>query len=100
MRDFYELAAADRYGAAWRLAGPGLRRQMGGYDSFRGTFDSLRSVEFRKSEVSRRSGDRATVTVATTAVHSDRTERCRGDADLVGRDGRNWLIDRIHIACS
>jgi eukaryotic-like serine/threonine-protein kinase len=100
VRDFYELAAADRYGAAWRLAGPGLRRQMGGYDSFRGTFDSLRSVDFRKSEVSRRSGDRATVTVATTAVHSDRTERCRGDADLVGRDGRNWLIDRIHIACS
>jgi serine/threonine protein kinase len=100
VRDFYERAAADDYDGAWRLAGPGVRSQLGGFGSFRGTFDTLQSVEFEEARVIERSADRATVTLATSARHTDRTDHCRGEVELTGRNGADWRLERLSIDCS
>ncbi|MEJ7751140.1 MAG: serine/threonine-protein kinase [Thermoleophilaceae bacterium] len=99
VRDFYERAAADDYEGAYRLAGPGARSQLGTFDSFRGTFGTLQSVEFQEASVQERTADRATVNIATTALHTDRTDNCRGSVELNGREGRDWRIARLNIDC-
>lgn len=99
-RGFYERAAADRYASAWKLAGPGFRAQLGGFDAFRAQFSTLKSVRFKRAETTDQTGDRATVAIATTATHTNRVDTCRGDVSL-GRTSskRPWLIDRIGVDC-
>jgi serine/threonine protein kinase len=99
-RGFYERAAADRYSSAWKLAGPGFRAQLGGFDAFRAQFSTLKSVRFKRAETTDQTGDRATVAIATTATHTNRVDTCRGDVSL-GRTSskRPWLIDRIGVDC-
>jgi hypothetical protein len=58
----------------------------------------VRSIDFEQISTSSRSGDRATVALRTTAVHTDRTDRCRGTADAV-RSGTTWAIDHISVSC-
>ena len=100
VRDFYERAADDRYKAAWALAGPSARVQLLGFDSFQTQFATLQSISFDRAQTTSQTPDRATVAVATTAVHSNRTDRCRGEISLVrGPDARRWLIDRIGVDC-
>lgn len=99
-RGFYERAAADRYSSAWKLAGPGFRAQLGGFDAFRTQFSTLKSVRFKRAETTDQTEDRATVAIATTATHTNRVDTCRGDVSL-GRTSskRPWLIDRIGVDC-
>lgn len=99
-RGFYERAAADRFSSAWKLAGPGFRAQLGGFDAFRAQFSTLKSVRFKRAETTDQTGDRATVAIATTATHTNRVDTCRGDVSL-GRTSskRPWLIDRIGVDC-
>jgi hypothetical protein len=97
VRGFYTLAAADRYADAWALAGPGFRDQLGGFSAFRSQFRSLRSIRFDRLATVSQAGDRATVAMRTTAVHTDHVDRCSGTVDVV-RSTR-WLIDHIAVAC-
>lgn len=99
-RGFYERAAADRYSSAWKLAGPGFRAQLGGFDAFRAQFSTLKSVRFKRAETTDQTEDRATVAITTTATHTNRVDTCRGDVSL-GRTSskRPWLIDRIGVDC-
>jgi len=97
VQTFYTEAAADRYGDAWALAGPGFRNQLGGFSAFRAQFGSLRSIRFERLSTIRQAGDRATVAIRTTALHSDHVDRCSGTVDVVR--GTRWLIDHIAVAC-
>ncbi len=99
VRAFYERAAADDFEGAWALAGPGFRRQLGGYRSFRGGLGALQSIEFPRATTTSRSGDTAQVAVQTVARHIDRVDRCNGSLSL-GRGSSGWLIERANIACS
>jgi len=98
--DFYQLSVADEFRDAWRLAGPGYRSQLQGFESYKGTFDSLRDIEFRRLETVEREGSTATVAIRTVARHTDRTDRCEGTYDLGRPSGRDWRIDRQSVACT
>jgi serine/threonine-protein kinase len=98
VRAFYERSAADDFEAAWALAGPGFREQLGGFESFRGTLDSLEGIEFTRLETVEQNDDRATVAVATRATHPDRTDVCSGTVAL-SRPSEEWLIDRANVGC-
>jgi eukaryotic-like serine/threonine-protein kinase len=97
VQGFYTLAAADRYADAWALAGPGFRSQLGGFSAFQSQFRSLRSIRFDRLATVSRAGDRATVAVRTTAVHTDHVDRCSGTVEVVRAP--RWLIDHIAVAC-
>jgi serine/threonine-protein kinase len=85
VRSFYTRAAEDRFDSAWALATPRARRQLGGFDSFKATLGTLESVRFREARVTRERPTRATVAVATRAVHADKVDDCEGDVSLLGR---------------
>jgi serine/threonine protein kinase len=96
---FYGRAAAHDYAQAWALATPALRTQLGGYAAFRRQFASVRSIVFSRAAVVRRSPVAATVSLATTARHTDRTDRCSGTADtLPAADGR-WVLTHLTVNC-
>jgi serine/threonine protein kinase len=100
VQQFYQAAARHDYGAAWALAGPNLRSELGGYPSFRNTFSSVRSITFRSARVlPGSSSSRATVAISTTSVQTNRTQQCSGTATTV-RNGGAWLLDGISINCS
>ncbi len=98
VRNFYTDAADDRFEAAWRLAGPRARAQLGGFEAFKRQLGTLRTVEFQEDRVARQSAARATVAIQTRAAHSDRVDNCRGDVELI-RKGGGWLIDRLGVSC-
>jgi hypothetical protein len=91
---FYTLAARREYSAAWALTTPALRDELRGFDGFRATVSTLRSISFPVLRVASRSGDRATVDFQSVAVHTTGTERCTGSATVV-RSGSGWLLDRL-----
>jgi serine/threonine-protein kinase len=98
-RSFYENAAAHRYTRAWALAGPGLRAQLGGFDTFRSQFSSVRSLRFERAENTQSTSTGATVAIATTTVHTNRTDHCQGNVFLERRPPAAWRIARIGINC-
>lgn len=99
-RAFYDRAAADRYQAAWSLAAPSLRAQLGGFNAFKADLGTLESITFDRAETTSETADRSTVAIATTAVHTDRTDSCRGEMSLSRHaDARGWLIDRVAVDC-
>jgi hypothetical protein len=98
VRNFYSEAADDRFDAAWKLAGPRARAQLGGFEAFKRQLGTLRSVDFEENRVASKQGKRASVAIQTRAVHSDRVDNCRGDVALVRR-GDGWLIDRLGVTC-
>jgi hypothetical protein len=97
VKSFYRRAAADDYAGAWALAGPGFRSQLGGFSAFQAQFRSLRSIRFERLSTVSQSGDRATVAIRTTALHTDHVDRCSGTVDVVR--GSRWLIDHIAVSC-
>jgi eukaryotic-like serine/threonine-protein kinase len=99
VEDFYTRAADDDFDGAWELAGPGVREQLGGFDSFKGTLGTLEKIEFPVLRTSVQNGDKATVELQSVATHTDRTDRCNGTAELAGGDG-NWKIDHLNVDCS
>jgi len=96
---FYTRAAAHRFDAAWSLAAPAFRSQLGGFAAFQSQFSSVRSITFQRARTSSQAGDRATVAVRTTSVQTARTDHCQGPVDLV-RGAGGWMVEQIHIACS
>jgi eukaryotic-like serine/threonine-protein kinase len=100
VESFYEAAAAHRYAAAWALAGPNLRNQLGGYSAFKNQMSSVRSITFHRAQtVGGSSSDAATVALQTTSVQTSGTQQCAGTARTV-RNGQGWLLDGISINCS
>jgi hypothetical protein len=95
---FYQRQAAHDFQGAWSLADDSFRAQLQGLDSFASQSRGMRSIAFHRADVVSRSGDAATVAIATTAVHSTHTDHCRGTVDLV-RGSTSWLLHQIHIAC-
>jgi hypothetical protein len=99
VRGFYELAAEDEFERAWAFAGPGFRRQLGGFDSFRGTVASLESISFDELRTVERRGNRAEVALRTTATHTNRRDRCSGTL-RVSRSRGSWLVDGGNVSCA
>lgn len=100
VEQFYTTAARHDYAAAWALAGPNLRSQLGGYAAFQHLFSSVRSITFRSAQVlSDSSAGAAAVAVRTTSVQTDRTQQCTGTARTV-RSGAAWLVDHVSVGCS
>ena len=97
--DFYTSAADGEFEQAWKLAGPGLREQLGGYDSFVNTLQTLESIDFPKLETTVKSDDRATVELRSVAKHTDRTDNCSGTAELTWSSDA-WLIDHLSVDCN
>jgi hypothetical protein len=99
VEDFYTRAADDDFEGAWELAGSGVRQQLGGFDNFKGTLDTLQKIEFPVLRTSVANGDQATVELQSVATHTDHTDRCSGTAELTGGDG-NWKIERLDVDCN
>jgi serine/threonine-protein kinase len=101
VRAFYDRAAAGDYAAAWRLAGPGMRRAFGdSLDRFTRDLSSLRHVEFQRVSVVGRGQGSVTVEIRTVATHSDHVDRCSGTLRTVrGTEGR-WLVDPAGVQCT
>ncbi|HSO98246.1 MAG TPA: serine/threonine-protein kinase [Solirubrobacteraceae bacterium] len=100
VQTFYALAAVHRYAAAWALADPGFRNQLGGYASFQGGQSGDRSITFNSLRTVSQSAGAATVALDTTSVRTDGTHHCQGTADLQSGSGSGWLVHQIHINCS
>lgn len=99
VESFYHLAAAHQYGAAWALADPAFRNQLGGYQSFAAGQSGDRSITFNGANVTSQTGNTATVYIRTTSVRDNGTQHCAGPVNLVhGSSG--WLLDRISINCT
>ena len=100
VRAFYQRAAADRHEAAWSLAAPSFRAQLGGFGDFQSQFGTLESISFDRAQTTSQTPDRSSVAIATTAVHTDRTDTCRGEVSLARDPGAGrWLIEGIEVVC-
>jgi eukaryotic-like serine/threonine-protein kinase len=97
---FYESAAAGDYDAAWALATPNFREQLGGLQAFEQQQSTLESIEFQQAEATEESANAARVDISTTATHSEYVENCTGSLSVVN-DGGGWLIDEAEdISCT
>jgi tetratricopeptide (TPR) repeat protein len=94
VKTFYTRAAADDFVGAWDLAGPGFRQQLKGFERFKNAQRSLQSIEFLRAERTSQTASRATVAIETIAVHTNRTDHCKGSLSLV-RKGANgsWVLN-------
>ncbi len=98
VESFYQLAAAHRYGAAWALADPTFRAQLGGYDSFMSGQAGDRQIIFTSARVVRQSATLAAVAITTTSVRDNGIQHCAGTVDLA-RESADWLLHLIDINC-
>jgi hypothetical protein len=95
---FYTLAAGHSYPAAWALADPAFRDQLGGYGGFQATMAGSRSITFNSARTVSQSGSSATVAIQTTSVRTNGTQHCSGTVRLVP-SGSGWLLHQIGISC-
>jgi hypothetical protein len=101
VRAFYRRAAADDYRAAWKLAGPGMRRAYGdSFERFRSDLSSLRRVEFERVAVKERDDASVTVDIRSVATHDDRVDRCSGTLRTVRDDAGHWVVEPAGIQCT
>jgi eukaryotic-like serine/threonine-protein kinase len=99
VRAFYGRAVAHRYDAAWALAAPGLRSQLQGFDAFKSQFSTARSIAFSRAQTVTQSDAAATVAIATTTTHTDRTDHCAGTADTAPAPGGGWVVTHLNVNC-
>jgi serine/threonine-protein kinase len=100
VRAFYERAAEGDLRGSWRLAGPRMRAAFGNsFETFSGDLGSLRAITFDRIDQTAAAGDTATVTVATLAEHTDRTERCTGTLQTVRTAKGRWVVEPQGISC-
>ena len=96
---FYERSASGDPGAAWELATPSFRDQLGGFAAFEDQQSTLESIEFERAETLEESGDSAEVEISTVATHTDGVDRCEGTLSLVSGGPGGWLIDGAAVTC-
>ena len=100
VRAFYTRAAAGDFAGAWSLAGPRMRAAFGNSAAtFERDLSSLRRVTFRRLAIASRSSGRATVTVETVALHTNRTDHCTGTLAAVQDAGGRWLVEPAGLQC-
>ena len=80
---------------SWKLAGEGLRTQLGGFESFRNALSTLQKIEFTSLKIDSSSPVAAVVSFTTVATHPDRIDHCQGSASADERLGR--LEDPAHL---
>jgi eukaryotic-like serine/threonine-protein kinase len=101
VRAFYRRAAARDYRAAWRLAGPAMRRAFGNsFDRFRTDLASLRHIEFERVQIVDRSHTSATLQIETIATHTERVDRCTGTLRTVRNQDGRWLVEPAGVRCT
>jgi len=98
VRTFYARAVAQDPEGVCALRGPALRARFS-CDGLTNQFATLRSVTFRRARLVSRSERAATVAIATTARHTDRTDRCEGTIGLVREASPDWLLDDLSVDC-
>jgi hypothetical protein len=96
---FYEAAAQHRYSAAWALADPNMRAEVGGYDAFEYQMSSVRAISFHEIDTLERTPTSATIAVRTTSWQSHRVQQCSGTVRTIQQAGA-WLLDGISIHCA
>ncbi|MHB8659473.1 MAG: serine/threonine-protein kinase [Solirubrobacteraceae bacterium] len=97
---FYTEAANHNYPAAWALADPTFRDQLGGYQSFQAGQAGDRSIIFNSARVVSQSASDALVAIQTTSDRTDGTHQCGGTVELRSASGSGWLLHLIHINCT
>jgi serine/threonine protein kinase len=101
VRAFYRRAAAGDFPAAWRLAGPAMRRAFGNsFERFRSDLSSLRQIEFQRVVITDRSDASASVAIQTIATHADHNERCSGTLRTIRSADKRWLVEPAGVHCS
>jgi eukaryotic-like serine/threonine-protein kinase len=94
---FYTTAADEEYGRSSEYLSTEYRQaRFSNEGIFEGTFATLESISFVEEPEVEISGDTATVTGVTEAVHTDRTERNTATWTLVD-EGGEWKLDDIAI---
>jgi serine/threonine protein kinase len=96
VNSFYQHAARHEYDAAWALATPRLRSQLGGLRSFEAGQSTLRSIRFPVLRTESSTATAATVQLQSEARHVARVDRVCGTVDLV-RAGGAWMLDQLHL---
>jgi eukaryotic-like serine/threonine-protein kinase len=99
LTDFYTRAANDDFEGAWALGTDNLHGQFGSIDRFRATVATLQSISFPDLRVTSQNGDSAAVAFSSVAQHTDRVDRCSGQATLI-RQASGWLVDHIGVDCA
>ena len=93
---FYTTAADGDYGSSDEFLSAGYRSTFPDEATFEGTFGTLESISFVEEPEIEVSGDTATVTGTTEAVHTDRTELNTATWTVVD-EGGEWKLDNITI---
>jgi serine/threonine-protein kinase len=100
LTDFYTRAANDDFQGAWALGTDNLHAQFNGsFGTFKGTFATLQSIRFPTLKTTSQTATAATVELTSIATHTNRTDRCSGQAKLV-RGAGGWLVDHIGVNCT
>lgn len=98
VRSAYKLAADDNYGRSYDLLSEGYKRnQFPTQGVWRNTFSTLERISFVEGPDVEVSGDTATVTGVTRAVHTDEIQRNTGTWTLIREDGE-WKLDSINVS--
>jgi hypothetical protein len=101
VRAFYRRAAAGDYGAAWALAGPGMRQAFNdSFATFSRDLSTLRRIEFVRVRVIATDASTATVDIQTVATHTNRVDHCTGTLRTVRGPGRRWLVEPAGLRCT
>ena len=101
VRAFYRRAATGDFAAAWRLAGPAMRRAFSNsFQRFRSDLSSLQHIEFQRVTVTDRTDASAAVAIQTIATHADHIERCSGTLRTIRGADKRWLVEPAGISCN
>jgi serine/threonine-protein kinase len=95
--DYYAAAANGDYEKAWNFLSSQYRQQFPSREAYTSQFDTLQSIEFVDGPTAQVSGNTATVTGVTRAVHTNRTERNQGTWTLVNENG-GWKIGGQNVS--
>jgi hypothetical protein len=100
LTDFYTRAANHDVNGAWALGTDNLHAQFkGSLAIFRSTVATLQSIQFPSLRIASQTGSAATIEFSSIAKHTDRTDRCSGQATMV-RQAKQWLVDHIGVSCT
>jgi serine/threonine-protein kinase len=97
VRAFYNALVDRNFDKARALLDPSAAAQLGS-TGVSGLASTLRSVTFARATTSARSSSQATVSIVTTAVHTDHTDHCTGTVQMSGAPGA-WKLHRFGVAC-
>jgi serine/threonine protein kinase len=96
---FYARAASHDFAGAWALGTDAFHQQLQSLEAFTATVATLQSISFPDLRVTGQNGDSATVAFSSVAQHTDRADRCVGQASVVRQSG-GWFVDHLDVKCA